>query len=282
MAIRTALLGLIATCLLAGAPSAFAQQATTPPVQSLAPPTAAASTAPAPAGASTEYLVGPDDVIDIEVVGQPDRARAHVYSDGTIQMNLVGKIMASGKTTRQLGAEIAAALKAGGYFANPTVNIEVSSYASRYVTVLGAVGQPGLVPINRAYKLSEIMARVGGPQERGADYLIVRPENGPEKRYALDKLAIGDPSQDPYVTPGDKIYVPIAEVYYISGQVNSPGTLPMKTGMTLREAIARAGGLGEAGTDKGILVTRAGKTAKMDANTKVEPNDVIVVRERLF
>jgi polysaccharide export outer membrane protein len=221
-------------------------------------------------------------VIDIEVVGQPDRARAHVYSDGTIQMNLVGKVTASGKTTRQLGAEIAAALKAGGYFANPVVNVEVTSYASRYVTVLGAVGSPGLVPINRAYKMSEIMARVGGVQERAADYLIVRPESGPEKRYQIDKLATGDASQDPFVVPGDKIYIPVADVFYISGQVNSPGTLPMKTGMTLREAVARAGGLTESGTDKGIMVTRGGKTTKMDASTKVEPNDVLVVRERLF
>ena len=283
MGIRTALLGLIATCqVLAAAPSAFAQQASTPPVQPLAPPPAAAS-APAPNGtASTEYVIGPDDVIDIEVVGQPDRMRAHVYSDGTVQMNLVGKITASGKTTRQLGSEIAAALKAGGYFANPVVNIEVSSYASRYVTVLGAVGQPGLVPINRAYKMSEIMARVGGVQDRAADYLIVRPETGPEKRYQIDRLAMGDASEDPFVVPGDKIYIPVAEVFYISGQVSSPGNFPMKTGMSLREAIARAGGLTESGTDKGILVTRAGKTTKMDSSAKIQPNDVLVVRERLF
>lgn len=280
MGIRTALLVLIASFQLLAAPSAFAQTAAVPPVQ----PLAAAPAAPEPAAGApaAEYLIGPDDVIDIEVVGQPDRARAHVYSDGTIQMNLVGKVTASGKTTRQLGAEIAAALKAGGYFANPVVNVEVSSYASRYVTVLGAVGSPGLVPINRAYKMSEIMARVGGVQERAADYLIVRPESGPEKRYQIDKLATGDASQDPFVVPGDKIYIPVADVFYISGQVNSPGTLPMKTGMTLREAVARAGGLTESGTDKGIMVTRGGKTTKMDASTKVEPNDVLVVRERLF
>ena len=282
MGIRKALLGLIAICLaLAAAPVALAQQAATPPVQPLAPTAQVAP--PAPTGAAAaEYVIGPDDVIDIEVVGQPDRARAHVYSDGTIQMNLVGKITAAGKTSRQLGAEIAGLLKAGGYFANPAVNVEVSSYASRYVTVLGAVSQPGLVPINRQYRLSEIMARVGGVQERAADYLIVRPDSGGEKRYMIDKLATGDDSQDPFVTPGDKIYIPVADVFYISGQVNSPGTLPMKSGMTLREAIARAGGLSESGTDKGIVVTRAGKTSKLDASAKVEPNDVIVVRERLF
>lgn len=277
MGIRSALLGLIASCLALAVSPAMAQQVATPPVQALnAGPVA-------PDGASAaEYIIGPDDVIDIEVVGQPDRARAHVYSDGTIQMNLIGKLTAAGKTTRQLGAEIAAALKAGGYFANPIVNIEVSSYASRYVTVLGAVRSPGLVPINRQYRLSEIMARVGGASETGADYLIVRPATGGEKRYMIDKLATGDQSQDPFVTPGDKIYIPIAEVFYISGSVNAPGTYPMKTDMTLHQAIARAGGLNESGTDKGVQVTRGGKKVKLDASAKVEPNDVIVVRERLF
>ncbi len=275
MGIRTAVLALIGCLSLATA--AVAQQAATPPVVPAAPPAV-------PSGpGSAEYIIGPDDVIDIEVVGQPDRMRAHVYSDGTVQMNLIGKITVAGKTTRQLGSELAAALKAGGYFANPTVNVEVSSFASRYVTVLGAVGSPGLVPINRAYKLSEIMARVGGVSGPAADYLIIRPETGAEKRFMIDKISTGDAEQDPYVTPGDKIYVPVADVFYISGQVNSPGTLPMKTGMTLREAIARAGGLTESGTDKGIQVTRGGgKATKMDANAKVQANDVIVVRERLF
>ena len=278
MGIRTVIVGLFAVCLaLASTPAAQAQQAAAPQAR---PATSLAETVGAP---STEYLLGADDVIDIEVVGQPDRTRAHVYSDGTIQMNLIGKLMVAGKTTRQLGAEIAAALKANGYFANPVVNIEVSSYASRYVTVLGAVNQPGLVPINRAYRMSEIIARVGGVAGAGADYMIVRPAVGPEKRLQIDKLSTGDATQDPFVTPGDKIFVPLAEVFYISGQVNSPGNFPMRTGMTLREAIARAGGLGESGTDKGILVTRGGgKPTKMDASAKVEPNDVIVVRERLF
>ena len=283
MGIRTIVLSVI--CLgLAAAPSAFAQARKPAP-----PPPAAATPASAPATAAAdkaagqaEYVVGPEDVIDIEVVGQPDKMHARVYSDGTIQMNLIGKIQAGGKTTRVLGDEIAAALKAGGYYSNPVVNIEVASYASRYVTVLGAVHQPGLVPINRPYRLSEIVARVGGVSESGADYLIVRPENGPEKRYKVDALATGESSQDPYVTPGDKIFAPAAEVFYISGSINQPGTYALRSDMTMRQAIARGGGLSESGTDHGVMVTRGGKKIKLDVSAKVEPNDVIVVRERLF
>jgi polysaccharide export outer membrane protein len=221
-------------------------------------------------------------VIEIEIVGQPDRLHARVYSDGTIQINLVGKVTASGKTTRQLGDELAKALKAGGYYANPVVNVEVSSFASRYVTVLGAVGSPGLVPINRPYRLSEVLARVGGVHGDAADYVIVTTEQGQEKRYSVDSLATGGPDQDPYVTPGAKIFAPVADVFYISGQVNSPGTYALRSGMTVRQAIARGGGLRESGTDHGVMVTRKGKKIRLDVDAAVEAGDVLIVRERLF
>lgn len=263
----------------------FAASATA--VAQPAPPVVPVAAAPVPAMTPTgqsvaEYVLGPEDVIEIEVVGQPDKVRSRVYADGTIQMNLIGKVQAGGKTSRELGDEIAALLKAGGYFAKPVVNVEIGSYASRYVTVLGAVGQPGLVPMNRPYRLSEVMARVGGAREGGADFVIVRSETGAEKHYRLDKLAVGDSSADPYVAPGDKIYVPVAEVFYISGQVMQPGTYAIRSDMTIRQAIARGGGLNESGTDNGVLVNRGGKKIKLDVNAKVEPNDVIVIRERLF
>jgi polysaccharide export outer membrane protein len=272
MGLRTALI--LAFCLPLMAGPALAQTAKA--VAAPPPPPAAKSLSDA------EYVLGPEDVIEIEIVGQQDKIHARVYTDGTIQMNLIGTIKAGGKTTRQLGTEIAAALKAGGYYSSPVVNVEVSSYASRYVTVLGAVGQPGLIPINRPYRLSEIMARTGGVQERAADYLVVRPETGAEKRYKIDTLATGGADEDPFVQPGDKIFVPLAEVFYISGQINQPGTYPLRSDMTLRQAIARGGGLSESGTDHGVIVTRAGKKIKLDVNDKIQANDVILVRERLF
>jgi len=278
MGIRTACIGVAALCLaLIAGPAVLAQQSPGK-AQAQAKPAAAPAIDPGQA----EYIIGPEDVIEVEVVGQPDKMRSRVYTDGTIQMNLLGKMQAAGKTTRALGDEMARLLKTNGYFANPVVNVEVVSYTARYVTVLGAIGQPGLVPINRPYRLSEIIARVGGVQERAADYLIVRPENGPEKRYSVKLLATGDASQDPYVSPGDKIFAPEAEVFYISGQVAQPGTFPLRSDMTIRQAIARGGGLTEAGTDHGVLVTRGGHKLKLDPSAKVEPNDVIVVRERLF
>lgn len=283
MAIGSTCLKIIALCIvLGGAPSFAAAQApqiAAPPVTPLQSAGAAPS---ATDPSSAEYILGPEDVIEIEVVGQPDKARARVYTDGTVQLNLIGKLVAKGKTPRELATEIAEALKAGGFYSNPVINVEVSSYASRYVTVLGSVGSPSLVPINRPYRLSEILARVGGVSAAAADYLIVRPETGPEKRYLIDELATGDATKDPFVTPGDKIFAPAADIFYISGQVNSPGPFPMKSDMTVRQAIARAGGLTASGSDKKVEANRGGKKVKLNGDAKVEPNDTLVVGERLF
>lgn len=247
----------------------------------LSPP-GISSTASAEPAANAEYVLGAEDVIEVEVVGQSDKWRAKIYADGTVQLNLIGKLNAAGRTPRELAEDIAALLKSGGFYANPVVNVEVSNYASRYVTVLGAVASPSLVPMNRSYRLSEVLARVGGAQNGAADYLVVRPEQGPERRYEIKDLAVGDSTKDPFVAPGDKIYVPPAEQFYVSGQVNSPGTFAMKTGMTVRQAIAVAGGLSPSGSDKKVSVNREGKKTKLGSDDLIKPGDVLVIGERLF
>lgn len=272
MSMRNTLHGLLVGCIAAClSTAAFAQ-----PAPSVASPPGAPAAAQA-----VEYILGPEDVVEFEVVGTADRTRTRIYTDGTIQANMIGRVSAAGKTPRELGAEIAKGLKAGGYYADPVVNVEVVGYASRYVTVLGAVGNPGLVPINKPYRLSEILARVGGVKDVAADYIIVRSETGGEKRYDVDKLASGA-IDDPVIIAGDKIFSPQAQVFYISGQVSQPGSYPMKTGMTIAQAIAKGGGLTESGTDKKVKVRRGGKKLKLAPDAKVEPDDVLTVSERLF
>ncbi len=255
-----------------------------------APPSTAVAEQPAaaagvsPAATEQSYILGPSDVIEVNVQGRTDYAsRQRIGADGSIQLQFLGSIQAANKTTRQLGEEIAAALDRGGYFTRPVVTVEVSSYASRYVVVLGNVGAPGLVPVDRAYHLSEIVARVGGIKESGADYVILRPHNAAERRLSIAALATGDLSDDPFVSPGDKIYSPAAEVFYISGQIKAPGAYAILPNMTIRMAISRGGGITDSGNEGRLTVTRSGrKLDRVDLESKIEPRDVVVVGERLF
>jgi len=252
-------------------------------------PAAVLAQAPAPAAAppapgDQNYIIGPGDVVEVDLLERTDfNTKAKVGTDGLIQLPYIGSVQAANLTTQKLSDEISAALIKGGFFSHPILSVQVSSYAARYVTVLGAVQSPGLVPIDRAYHVSEILARVGGVRDSGADYVIVRPAKGAEQRLAIKALATGDPSQDPFVSPGDTIFSPVAELFYISGQVKAPGAYPMVSGITLRMAIGRGGGLTDIGSDHGIKITRGGsKVGKVDLDSKIEPGDVIVIGERLF
>lgn len=251
------------------------------PVAASGQPAAPVVATPEPA--SSAYVLGRDDVVEVGLLGRSDfGGRARVQADGTIQLPFIGKVQAADKNSSELSETVRKALQDGKFFQDPVVTVEVVGYASRYVTVLGQFGAPGLVPINRPYRLSEIIARVGGVRDGAADYIVVRPERGDERRLVIKDLAMGSVEQDPYVQAGDKIYAPQAETFYIYGQVNSPGAYSLTSGMTVRMAVAKAAGLTASGSDKKIDATRGGKKTKLDLDAEVKGGDVLVVGERLF
>ncbi|HMB27134.1 MAG TPA: polysaccharide biosynthesis/export family protein [Blastocatellia bacterium] len=56
------------------------------------------------------------------------------------------------------------------------------------------------------------------------------------------------------VQPGDVVYVPPADVFYIAGEVRAPGQFNLRQGITLRQAISLAGGtLFKARLGKGVI-----------------------------
>jgi polysaccharide export outer membrane protein len=262
--------------------TAFAQPEPAPPAAA-APATQANGPVVTTDATSGAYILGRDDVVEVSLLGRQEfGGRARVQADGTIQLPLIGKVQVAEKTTAETSEAIRKLLQTGGYYADPIVNVEVVSFASRYITVLGAFGTPGLIPMNRPYRLSEILAKVGGVRGDAADYISVRSADGAEKRYVIREIATGDQTQDPYVKAGDKLYAPIAEVYYVYGQVRSPGVFPVVANMTVQMALVRAGGVTDQGSDKGVEVTRGGKIIKLDSAAKVQPGDVLFIKERLF
>ena len=247
---------------------------------------ASAQTAPVAnpdASLAEGYVLGSGDMLEISVLGREDyRARVQVQTDGTIELPLVGSVTAARKTALQLREDIRGRLKSGGYFANPVVNIAIVTYASRYVVVLGEVAAPGIVPIDRAYRVSEILARVGGTKESGADSLMITRQSGEEIKLNIREIAMGAGEKDPFVNAGDKIFVAAAPTFYVYGQVNAPGNYRIDAEMTLRKAIARSGGLTPMGSTKRAKVTRAGQEVRVGLDDPIKDKDVIVVGQKFF
>ncbi len=254
------------------------QQAPATPAQT-ATPAAPISSGSAPVG----YLIGVDDVLEVDVLGQSDfKTRARVQSDGTITLPYLGAVQAKGETAITLVKKVQDLLKAGGYYAKPIVSVDIVTFVSNYVTVLGQVGTAGLQPVDRGYHVSEIIARAGGLTADAADFVMLTRADGTNLKLDYKKLAQGGPQDDPTVTAGDKVFVPEVERFYIYGQVNAPGVYPIRADMTLRRAVAQGGGLGPAGSIKRIKVTRDGQEIKLKMDDPIKPGDTIVIGERLF
>ena len=255
------------------------------PVAVMAQPVpASAASEVAPVSLADGYVLGTGDVIEVSVAGREDfRPRIQLQADGTIELPLIGTLQAANKTVLQLRDEIRQRLRTGGYFPNPVVNITVATFASRYVVVQGEVGTPGIVPVDRAYRVSEILARAGGRKESGSDTLVLTRVTGEKLELNVQTIATGVGEDDPVVNPGDKIFIAPAKTFYIYGQVAAPGNYRVDGEMTLRKAVARGGGLTQLGSEKRVKVIREGKEIKkFPPDDPILPGDVVVVGERFF
>jgi polysaccharide export outer membrane protein len=235
------------------------------------------------------YLLGPGDTIQVSIPGQDNfNSQVQVQPDGTVQLPYIRVVRAEGLSPQALQNAIAAKLMEGGYFNNPIVNVVVTGYSNSYVTVLGQVNQPGLISLNRNYRLSEIIARAGGIGPNGSESVSLTRKSGEQLSFTVPQMATGGNATDPYVEAGDKVYVARVEegerpVFYIYGQVNAPGSYPLVSGMSVRMALARGGGLTSLGSEGKVVLYREGKEVR---NTRIDDvvksGDVIKVGERFF
>src|SRR3954467_9426121 len=110
--------------------------------------TVGALAVPAVASAQTagDYVIGPQDVLAIQVFDQADLGGKYtVETDGTFSFPLIGRVTAGGMTLRSFESELKKKL-ADGYFKNPQVTVGVETYRSQRVFVMGEVRSPGPVP----------------------------------------------------------------------------------------------------------------------------------------
>jgi polysaccharide export outer membrane protein len=251
----------------------------------------------------TLYVAGPNDVLTITVFNQPQLSgKFAVESDGTLAFPLLGRVPVGGLSIRAVEDEIRRRL-AGGYVKDPHVSVTMEQYRSQQVFVMGEVQKPGSLQFTGAMTLIEALARAGSTTERaGAEAVIVRsrtPEsavpatppsgdtaNAETIRVDLRSLQTGTLSQNVALRPGDTIFVPRAETVFVLGQVQKAGEYVLRRGMTVRQVLALAGGMTERGSTRRIQIIRTvdDKEVTIDVNlqTKVQPGDTIVVRDRLF
>ncbi len=153
--------------------------------------------------ASSDYLVGAEDVLSISVYEHPDlQTLARVENDGTIQFPLVGEVSVEGKAAAQISRDIERKL-ADGFLVEPHVTVFVQEFKSRTVVVMGQVRRPGMYELSGPLTVVEAVSKAGGFTDIAAQrsVKILRNQDGVER-------SLGNVDMSTEVLPDDVIVVP--------------------------------------------------------------------------
>jgi polysaccharide export outer membrane protein len=170
----------------------------------------------APDEPSSEYVIGPGDVLSISVYEAPPLSveGLPVRPDGRISVPLAPDLVAAGKTPTQLGTEIEEKLKK--YVQNPNVTVMVRSFQGppdRQVRVIGEAVDPQAIPFRDNLTVLDVMIATRGLTKfaAGNSAVILRHVGSKEVKLHVrlsDLIKDGDISQNVRMRPGDTLIIP--------------------------------------------------------------------------
>src|SRR4051812_18387277 len=195
--------------------------------------------------------------------------------NGEINLPLAGRVRVAGSTVKQAEGVIAAKMKA--FYIDPDIAVSISGLHSEPVSVIGAVGSPGIQQIQRKTTLLDLLSSAGG----------VRPDAGPGIKVTRLKakgtiphasshekttggtvadvdlkslLEARNPAENILIMPHDVVSIPIAEVVYVVGNVKKAGGFPLagKPNLTVLQALSMAEGLDAQASPKRARILRRG------------------------
>jgi polysaccharide export outer membrane protein len=168
-------------------------------------------TTPPPSMALNEYVIGREDVIDVQVWKDPTlSAKVPVRPDGKISLPMVGEVSAEGRTAPDLKKEITERLKP--FVESPVVGVMVTEINAAKFFVLGEVAHPGAFPVRGPCNVIQALALAGGPTEFASPRSVVvirRGKDGVEHRFKVDaRDVLAGNARAISLLPGDTVFVP--------------------------------------------------------------------------
>ncbi|MEK7832613.1 MAG: polysaccharide biosynthesis/export family protein [Acidobacteriota bacterium] len=217
-----------------------------------------------------DYRFAVGDLIEIQIEDAPELSREYkLATDGKIAMPVVGLIEARKKTTDELARLIAVRLREEDYLKTPNVVVTLKQFNTRVFFIQGAVHQPGVYRLEGSPTILTMISLAGGLSDNHGSlaYIIRRNKESkpgdtlqasldlPQQTevpdahdYQLIKVNLSallyksGSGQDKTLEPGDIVNIPRADVFFVAGEVQSPGSFPLKEGTTLRQAVSLAQG----------------------------------------
>jgi len=196
-----------------------------------------------------EYRLGPGDRFAFLVRGREAISREEIIvaPDGNVALPQVGILNVNGQTLPQLTTLLEEKLKRD--YEDPEVTLVMKAFNNNRVFVLGRVANPGAIDFQGPGTLLEALSLAGGlPADEAKSFLsrcmIVRGNNLVMWIDLKALLERGNMALNARLRNGDVIFIPQSEdqLAYVMGEVESPGVVPLRSELTVLDAVMGAGG----------------------------------------
>jgi polysaccharide export outer membrane protein len=223
-----------------------------------------------------DFHLAPGDLIAVGVFMQADyQATVRVDLDGNIKLPFIGSVNVKDLTVRATQALIADRLRAGEFYKDPEVTVQVLDTVNGSVIITGELRQ--IVPVSTERSLKEVLLIAGGlPASTSHTIKIVRP--GLPNPIVVDlgtDLASSTTANIP-VYPHDIIQITRASVVYVLGAFSRQNAVPLDQAspLTLLQVVALSGGIGFEGKYDDLRLIRT-----VGTDRKVVKVDIKKVRD---
>ena len=227
-----------------------------------------------------DFKLSPGDLLSVHVFQQPDYlSTVRISADGTAQLPYIGSVPLEGLSVRDAQARIADRLRAGGFYRDPEVIIEVLDTVNGSVLITGEMHS--VVPVSTERSLRDVLLTAGGlPPNASHTIKIVRPGQADPIVVNLGTDLASSTAASIPIRPHDIIQISRASVVYVLGAFAHQGEIPLDQAapLTLLQAAALSGGINFEGRYNDLrLIRTVMKNGKPDRI--LVPVDIKKVRD---
>jgi len=242
-----------------------------------------------------EYYLGPGDRLRILWSVENIDNFVTIGPTGSLIVPEIGPINVLGKTLADIDREINKEIKQ--VYKSAKVSIDLIRFRQFRVLVYGAVNRPRYVKMAPVSRFSEAINEAGGLQKYAdPDRAVLIRANKSTNIFIKQFLLYGDLKNNPYLTDGDKIFVPFkginaeqqkqymeydnANKVLVTGFVIKPTAHYFRPGYSAKDYIALSGGSLDVGSSKRVrILKKDGRILKRAYNQIIEPGDIVDIPE---
>lgn len=211
-----------------------------------------------------KYILGPDDMLIISLVGPETRSFSlRVLPEGYAFVPEIGAVYANGLTLTEFRKRLSKVVS--NFFHDIEVHCYLSVPRTFRVFVSGEVENPGGIVSSAVDRVSDAILKAGG-FKNGASSRCIKLIRGQDTVMVdLERFFIlGDISKNPYLNGGDGIVVPpMTSAVLITGEIERPGKYELLPGESIADILKLAGGFTSKAITDSLLLTRTKPDGKV-------------------